>query len=183
MKKLVYSGIFLALVGIGFVACEKEVQNNMQESYIQKSNPDKSITNNDHEKLDWPISIGITFEPLRIHRATTERPRDGKNCGCNECFGLCNAPAIGDGNNDESFIGGELLDSEYAVLFFLNKKPVNFETEFGIDEEVKLNFTSGHTIKVKTGEYAAVYEEGTIKDNSTNTKYQYFGKVKVKYTN
>lgn len=179
MKKLIYGTLFLAVVGIGFVACEKEITNELQKSKIES---EKEGENNNQEKANWPFSIGITFEPLRIHRATTDRPRDGKNCGCNECFGLCNAPALGDGSNDESVLGVELINEKSATIYFLNKKPQNFEKEFGIDEVVTTKLNNGKIIKFQVGEYSADYQEGIFYDKNTQQNYNYYGKVNVDYS-
>src|SRR5690554_8110198 len=100
MKKLIYGTLFLAIVGICIVACKKEITNQTEDPKVETN---KKGENENYEKSNWPISIGITFEPLRIHRATTDRPRDGKNCGCNECFGLCNARA----RSEERRVGKE----------------------------------------------------------------------------
>lgn len=179
MKKLIYGTLFLALVGICIVACKKEITNQTEDPKVETN---KKGENENYEKSNWPISIGITFEPLRIHRATTDRPRDGKNCGCNECFGLCNAPALGDGRNEESILGVELINEEFATIYFLHKKPNNFEKEFGIDEVVTTKLNNGQTINFHIGEYFAIYNEGVFYDKKTGKKHKYYGNVNVKYS-
>lgn len=70
MKKLVYGGLFLALVGIGFVACEKEVQNRPTTDQIKHKDviASKSLMNNDWETDSSIISaiIGDNVDYISI---------------------------------------------------------------------------------------------------------------------
>lgn len=179
MKKLING--FLVIIAVIFLtmSCKKEITNQTEK---EKVGSIKEENNENFEKSNWPFSIGITFEPLRIHRATTDRPRDGKNCGCNECFGLCNSPALGDGSSSESVLGVELIDENIATIYFLHEKPKNFENEFGIDEVVSTKLNSGKTIKFHRGEYKAVYKEGKYFDKTTGENHNYYGSVNVKYS-
>ena len=105
--------------------------------------------------------------------------RDGKNCGCNECFGLCNAPIKPASKGQTSYIGIHQSSEQELTIFLLDKKPSNFEKEFGVDEEMTFLLEKEQKVTIKTGEYAAIYEEGLVRDRATGKDRKYFGKVVV----
>jgi hypothetical protein len=145
---------------------------------------DEKLTSNtplSEVKLDSPISfppiitiiIEIVIEPIRLARATTDRPRDGFNCGCNECFGVCNAPL----NLAPHRLGIGPIDDDQITMYFLDSLPNNFETEFGVDEVVNLTTNNGHEYSIKPGIYTAVQESGQAGCIVDSIVYNYFGKV------
>lgn len=182
MKKLILglTGMGIALVLV-FAACQKD---EMAKDTLQSKVVTNDTSDNYTEK-DSGVEVTVPFEPIRIHRGTTDRNRDGKNCGCDECFGLCNAPLItdpdGNSNKHESYIAIETINTSEAYIYFLNQKPFNFEEEFGIDEPVKVILNKNRSIYFEEGLYNAQYEEGTVYNQFTNKSIKYFGKVKVRF--
>lgn len=176
MKKLVYGSLFLALVGILFVSCNKEDKSN--DLIIHEGDELSPMM----QKAQWPpsINIDITFDVIRLARAKTTENHAGRICACNECFGICNKPW--DAGIAGSFIGVEQVSDSVANLYLLNELPSNFEVEFGIDEPVSLrtNSTSGAKVyNIKPKVYTAINEEGYVHCPANNRNYSYFTKVRV----
>ncbi|MCT4562369.1 MAG: hypothetical protein N4A41_13450 [Crocinitomicaceae bacterium] len=143
-----------------------------------------------NQRAPWPpinVDVDITFEPIRLARATTDRNRDHKDCGCNECFGVCNRPLIknpGGSGYLEGAIGvklgiEQLTDDEVMLYMIGDEYPSNFEEEFGIDEPVVLLGEAG-SYTLKTGVYQAIAEQGTKNIGTGSKSYNYSGKVLVK---
>jgi hypothetical protein len=124
------------------------------------------------------INVDIPFEPIRLARATTDRNRDGKNCGCNECFGLCNRPITSVYGGESSYIGLTQISETSVGIYFLYSLPNNFETEFGIDETIILE-CENHTYSLKIGEYSAFEESGLVYCERFDENIEYFAFVEV----
>jgi len=150
MKKVMFSALALSIVMIlSMNSCQKEklVNNNEKNVNIEKVGPGGSIT--------------VSGKP---HRSTEDRPRDGKNCGCNECFGLCDLSV--DIEVSYSVIIINPINTTISRIYFTEDLP-NFEEEFGIDEDLiipKEALSSGKykSYILKQGVYSFVEEKGTI---------------------
>jgi len=65
-------------------------------------------------------------------------------------------------------------------LYILGELPSNFETEFGIDEEVELCDKNGKVLyTLRKGLYKAFQEEGYVHCEENGENYSYFVKIKV----
>lgn len=175
MKKLIFGGIFLFGILLMSLSCDKSVT---KDHKFEGNKPDQT------EKAQWPpsINIDVPFEPIRLARSTTDRLRDGYNCNCNECFGICNRPWNGLDSDNGIFasIGVERLSTDEVNLYILNSLPANFEKEFGIDERVELKDLNGVTKYIlEPGEYNAIHEEGFVRCDANGKNYSYFVKIKV----
>jgi hypothetical protein len=171
MRKLIIAMFFMASV---CASCEKDSE------FAENMNPDvKEQAVGAHQKVgDVNVKVGSPFEPIRLARAKTAPNHAGTICGCNECFGLCNAP------HNSQVVGGMLgieeLPGSKANLYFLKELPSNFEKEFGVDESFYFKNTNGDTIyTIAIGVYSAFKAEGIAKDSDTGTEYPYFAKVQV----
>lgn len=166
LKKMIFGGLYLALVGIGFIGCEKD----HLPTTVQ--NEDAKIFHNDNQLKVADGGWWEIFDEIRIHRATTERKRDGKNCGCNECFGLCNAP------HGKGIIAVNNIDGKTATIAIINTSGINdFDKEFGVDEPIELN--NGHyEVTIRKGVYTAERKDGVIKTENGN-EYNYYAIVHV----
>lgn len=176
MKQLFFRVFFLLFLTSIVSSCNKEKDGEIK---FEGKTPNVQIAKN-----TWPpsINIDIPFEPIRLARSTTDRPRDGKDCGCNECFGICNRPWEGLSSDQGIFasIGVEQLSKSEANIYILNSLPSNFESEFGIDEPVYLKNNSGTILyTIRPGEYNAVHEENFVRCDGNNKIYSYFVKIKV----
>lgn len=122
--------------------------------------------------------MDVPFEPIRLARATTSRRRDGKNCGCNECFGLCNRPISSAYNGESGHIGISQINENTVKIYFLYSLPNNFESEFGIDETTTIVCqNASYTLKI--GEYFATQSTGEVYSEYLNESIQYFAVVEV----
>jgi len=124
------------------------------------------------------INIDVPFEPIRLARATTDRNRDGKNCGCNECFGLCNRPITSAYSGESGYIGLTQINETTVRIYFLYNLPSNFETEFGIDETTVIE-CENITYTLKIGEYSAVESNGLVYCELLDEIIEYFAFVEV----
>ncbi len=191
MKKLIYGGIILAILGTSFFSCEKK---NVKESdettaSVIDSQYDENgaAVNKDCEEC-WALTTLIItiIAPDALHRGTSSRPRDQVNCGCTQCFGMCwrdNNTAPYTNSNGDGL--GEIAISEivdgWATIYFLNGLPSNFETEFGIDDPYDIELDDNSILTLKTGEYKAVESNGVINPEGENL--QVYGYVRVEAVN
>lgn len=110
MKKLIYGGLFLAIVGIGFTSCEKE------EISKQSNRQDKPVVNQE----DNTAKIGG-------HNMRYYYDNGGNDYGCEGSSGNCYETVvvtpkladvindIGDNNNDDGKVR-ELVNLNYEAL-------------------------------------------------------------------
>ncbi|RLD54240.1 MAG: hypothetical protein DRJ01_18310 [Bacteroidetes bacterium] len=157
----------ILLIGIFFAfSCEKNTENS------------KEVNSSPALLKASGVNVDVPFEPIRLARATTNRPRDGKNCGCNECFGLCNRPITSAYNGESSLIGINQIDSNTVQIYFLYNLPSNFDEEFGIDETTTL-LCQNVTYTLKIGEYNAIESTGYVYSEYLTENIEYFGVVEV----
>ena len=182
MKKIIIFGAMALTVGMFIYSCEKEEIKSDEKTTQKSENFNAKSASNANSNANLPDDI-ITpafwdiFEPIRVHRGTTERNRDGKNCGCNECFGICNAPVEVGGVG--AVIGIQELPNNRALIVFLHRKPNHFESEFGVDSEVILSSASSKkTYRIKPGLYEAIDNSGELTLPS-GKRARYFGSVIV----
>jgi len=77
----------------------------------------------------------------RLHRATTYRPRDGYNCGCERCFGICAVKWEVDSLGippDENLIDIVIGISPGKARIYTLSSSSFFESEFGVDGNLDL---------------------------------------------
>jgi len=185
MKKLIYGGIILAILGTSFFSCEKkDVKESVEVSNLKNdSSTDKNTGINAKVCEEcWALAVAIigVIEPVRFHRGTDNRPRDGVNCGCNQCFGACWAPGSAPYNGNSGVTGrialSEIVDG-FTTIYFLDALPSNFETEFGIDDPLNIYLDDETFITLKMGEYSAENSRGVINPDGENL--QVYGSVRV----
>jgi len=130
------------------------------------------------------IVVGVVSD-ASLHRGTTDRPRDGRNCGCGQCFGMCwPNNIIGDDAFDEALdgvgidiaIGGQINGN--STIYFLDKLPDHFETEFGIDHEISVVKNNRTLVTIEEGVYSAKSEEGILESDAYGD-LKYYGYVTV----
>lgn len=123
-------------------------------------------------------SIGICLRG-NIHRIIKNRPRDGKECDCKDCFGLCKVrigPCItrvgGHSGLDDFPLYMEINEFENVgkIYFLAAVNPDEDEyDEFGIDEDLIFDIPSttsmmGGSFKIKEGEYQYVKSQSVNGD-------------------
>lgn len=177
MKKLIFGGLCVLTIALGIFACKKQYtgkknHTNEQTNSIQKVPP------------GWPFSINIdiSFEPVRIARAISTPTKKGRICGCNECFGFCNAPLTSGNNAVIANIGFAQTSETTADIFFLDVFPTAYDDEFGIDEPVQIiaNSASGPVVyNIKPGVYTPIIENGSAYCSATGDSRNYFVRIPV----
>jgi hypothetical protein len=121
MKKLIYGGLLIAAVGIGFIGCEKDItetndkiensQDNKLSISLQEFQNILSINNAEKAGPGWE-----KFKKwVKAHTGNTQRYNDGQavcmgNGGCGPCPGVCFGSTMYDGGDN-----GELTDEEYNL--------------------------------------------------------------------
>jgi hypothetical protein len=192
---MIYGMVFLAIVGISFVGCEKkdvkktneisnmnsETQSDNSSSTVKPTGP--GVNAKVCEECWAMATLIITIiTPDAFHRGTSSRPRDGVNCGCTQCFGMCwTANNTAPYTNSSGDGLGEIAISEivngWTTIYFLNELPSNFETEFGIDDPYDITLADNSIITLKTGEYTAEASRGVLNPDGENL--QVYGSVRV----
>jgi hypothetical protein len=185
MKKLIYGGLFLALLGMGFVSCEKDEVSTDKNKQTNSSKPFNTANENNKDCPEcWLAAIAVLGEIVAdasLHRGTTDRGRDGMNCGCGQCFGMC---------WPNNIIGDDALDGDVtdfaisdpvegnSIIYFLGDLPSHFEQEFGIDNEISIVKNSDTLFTIKKGVYSAHKKDGIIESES-HGELNYSGFVNV----
>ena len=187
MKKIIYLALIAVLLGFFSAGCEKEKRYNENPSSL--SIDGGSVVK---KKPQNPGTVNILIFKVTLHRATTDRPRDHKNCGCLECFGFCDfewfpgmkksVHSIVDNpsNKDQSLILMQIINEKQAAMYILENKEY-FEEEFGIDiplvvpkEALEEAYLSDIDITVKEGVYNFVNEvQQIVFDENKVTSYGY----------
>ena len=187
MKKIIYLALIAVFVGFFSTGCEKE------KNTVEKSNSHNIDGSFDVKKKPQnPGTVNLVIFKVTLHRATTDRPRDHKNCGCLECFGFCDFEWFPDikksvhsivenpSNNDQSLVLMQIINEKQAAMYILEDKEY-FEEEFGIDiplvipkKALEEAYLSDIDITVKEGVYNFVNEQQQIFFDKKNvTSYGY----------
>lgn len=120
------------------------------------------------------VTIGISADP---YRNTESRKRDGKNCGCSQCFGICNIEF----DVEFGFVIAPGPTGGETRAYLIEQLP-NIEEEFGIDGDMELPqeylVNTGITQYIlKSGVYSFNEVQGQIQHN--NQTYQTYGFVDI----
>jgi hypothetical protein len=132
-------GIFIAVAIFSF-SCEKMTDISKSED-IKTSNGQLL----DNSK-DQPHTLNLVILRAEIRRATKERPRDGKYCGCANCFGLCDFEWFPDlkklfnsnsilMDTNKSTILINFIDQQHATVYLLERKFDTFLRNFPLKSE------------------------------------------------
>ncbi len=184
MKKIIFVTAVVLFAILCFSSCDK--YNKTDTDFIYKEAPK-------------PINVGI-FR-VTLHRATNDRPRDHKKCGCMECFGFCDfewfpnieknlsksrTPFVEGSDIDHSIVCMSVLDESHAIMYIMEKREY-FEDELGVDapifvpDEVICGLQcNAKSIMVNEGEYKFVQEEQYVTINKR--KFVSYGYVIVDIT-
>jgi hypothetical protein len=166
-------GLFICIVV--FFSCEKGNAKSLDsgQGYYHKA-----------EKGGPYVKAGGTWN---IARKTEYRPRDGKNCGCVECIGLCNfkgkAGIVTSADNEgDGVIVTDSSTSNSATFYILFQHPES-EIEFVVDDTVDIPVESieGHPnlerFAVLPGDYEYEGIGGTIEFEGQSRDY--YGTVDI----
>ena len=179
MKKLVYGGLFLALVGIGFVACEKHetaVSQNVELPIrIDKQELEQIISSiNTEEKIGpgkgWWEKVKKWFND---HAGSAQKYKDGQpQCfgsgGCGPCAGICFGGSMSE-NNDN----GHVSEDDYnkgirSLLFTLIEKDNTYKMLIEIPRDFKNDFIMDELLQINSDELLpAFYTENTDLESVT----------------
>lgn len=133
----------------------------------------------------WPPKASVTVSG-KPHRKVEFRKRDGEECDCENCFGLCDVRVSGGvtfGFHDVVItvpVDTSIAYQDTSRVYFLNQKPISAESEFVIDEDINMDssFFQGqvllHALILKSGEY--IYHNDTIlfiNGTAVDTSYGY----------
>lgn len=187
MKKIIYLALIAVIMGFLPTGCEKEEKYNENPSSL--SIDGGSVVKKKPQNLG---TVNLVIFKVTLRRATTDRPRDHKNCGCLECFGFCDFEWFPDikksvhsivenpSNNDQSLVLMQIINEKQAAMYILEDKEY-FEEEFGIDiplvvpkEALEEACFPDIGITVKEGVYHFVNEQQQIFFDKKNvTSYGY----------
>jgi len=173
MKKLI---IFF----IAIISSFSLILHSCNKSDLPPKNTDKKVATTEiipSAPSAGPI-ITIKFKP---YRATTHRPKDGKNCGCSFCFGACDFTIE---LEFPTMLINPDTSANTAEIYILSDLP-NAESTFGIDGllSVPSSYLSGtglNSLTLLTGEYVYYPETEVFTINSVT--YTSYGHVTVNIT-
>lgn len=133
MKKtlVAFTTLFACLL-VGLIACQKEGAFDNLNNGITPKTSNQAVS-------DRGPKISIKG---KLHRAIENRPRDGKECNCKACFGVCDVSIeIGYEFEFHRIVvspGGPGTGTGQSVIYFLDSTPANAENEFAIDRDILL---------------------------------------------
>lgn len=142
-----------------------------------------SETKKDNDVAKDKLSLRSDGWRAKLHRATTSRPRDGKYCGCEYCFGICEIQHYDEGDELASGTTVDLVINSLTnkVRIYFPVPPSNPEIEFGIDANIALPVSaitpSATFTSLKSGVYT--YYSDTIYYMKGGVKTLSYGYVDV----
>ena len=125
LKNKMVVAVILIFGIIAIVRCGKD------DALLKK--PQRTSCSIEARAAEPGTKITIKAKP---YRATKDRPRDHKNCGCKECFGICDV-SISVGFEFTEVVIIPDADNGVARIYF-TKELSNFDTEFGIDNDIEI---------------------------------------------
>jgi hypothetical protein len=159
----------MVIIGIStFISCDKSDPTATGQKILEKSSK--------REIGPGPIIV-IKAKP---YRQTHNRKRDGKDCGCNTCFGICDV-RIGGGIGFTTIIIQLNQETNLSTIYFTESLS-NFDTEFGIDNDIiipteALVNTDISSLILKKGIYSFVEDNSYI--SMGDSTYHTYGYVSV----
>ena len=163
LKNLLIISVVIFFSILAFVSCQKEANKLQNESSVPTVNTRS-------------VGIGIKIKG-KPYRSTTKRPRDGKNCGCKVCFGLCDVTIESDIDFSKMFM--VVNSNENTTRIYILEDLKNFESEFGIDNDIlipqkALYGTGIKSLSLLSGLYDFIEKKDNIKiDEKNETTYGY----------
>ena len=135
----------LLLTGLVFYSCSEE---SFEEDF--------ELTSTNEVDLRAGGKIGVKVKPFRKIK---KRPRDGKECDCKACFGLCDWEVTVSYEAKPDFYDGD-LDINTNTLTFTESLPHKDKSDFVIDEDVSVDLPASlidehgySNITIKSGKY------------------------------
>lgn len=176
-------------------------------AFLLAFNGNSEVTNEtaiaESSGLKPEVGISITG---KIARATTSRPRDGKNCGCSECFGVCDVefdidinpfgktvePGTGGGVDNRPEISNNIAAAARAKMFvkvlgpnqseiYFMQRPTASEPQFGIDEDLTLRMNGRNVENVGGGQSLTLLKGEYLYTSETGTVQVNNGKYATYY--
>jgi hypothetical protein len=174
MKKLVYGSLFLALVGMGVLACEKHSESSSQTSILPENHENPSV-----EK----VGPGFRIFSVQLHRPVGKYNNQHEPCNCAECAGFCDFTWFPDWRKtsmttNPSF-GIDFISENSARIYFFDEVDydLNEDPVFYIDEEVTI---PDDDITVSSGKYRLKLSDGSV--NVDGKSYTYNSYIDVPYS-
>jgi hypothetical protein len=145
-----------------------------------------STKSNEIKSLKGPvIGVGIVVS-VTWHRSISNRPRDGKACGCGACFGLCDIGGIANASNANSLIfinENENVATIYYIKDLKENPDYEGDSSLILDNDIIVNFGENlfnGDIKFLAGEYIFNNEENIVSLN--NVEYHTYGYSTINIT-
>lgn len=169
MKKLIYGGLFLALVGIGIVACQKISENPGSSTNTEVS------SNSSVEK----VGPGFRIFTVQLHRPEGKINHSGVDCNCVFCAGFCEFKWFPDRFNAPT-VGVDFISGTTARLYFFDDLDVDDVSTpiFYIDNDVLI--PGDEDVTLESGEYSVNASEGVIEFD--HESYAYNSYIDVPYS-
>jgi len=174
MKKLVYGSLFLAIVGIGVVACEKHVGDST------KSNVEYQNQGNISEEKVGP---GFRIFSVQLHRPVGKYNNQHEPCNCNICAGFCDFTWFPDWRktsmSTSPTFGIDFISENTARIYFFDEVDYDLDEDpvFYIDEEVTI---PDDDVTVSSGKYRLKLSDGSV--NVDGKSYAYNSYIDVPYS-
>jgi hypothetical protein len=166
--------IVLVLI-LGISAC-----NETEPVYETSKTELKSSGENENNGIPSEIlaqQAGFVKLKGRPYRATEERERDLKNCGCKFCFGVCEVEFELDLEDILKGFTVAHVPGKSTATFYLTEPVGHNETEFGVDNFLILPSTQTgfpEDLSLDLGVYHFVHQQSSITFNGeTQTTYGY----------
>jgi len=167
MKNIVF---IIFVVTLTLISCNKPNHSDSSQSmnkYFEESGPTGVITIGIKVKVTW-------------HRAIEKRPRDGKRCDCQYCFGICDLN-FGTSVQKNGMVVIDQNDPNHAVIYSF--EPLEYESECPIDYDIvaQLYPEDSTQITFQSGTYDFISEVNTL--NINGETFQYYGFTTVNISN
>lgn len=189
MKKLIYGGLFLALVGTLITSCTKEQDESRAKNEVLEIEENLQSQYNQKVLGSGP---GIRIFTVEIHRPVGKTNRHGQPCECRICVGFCDFEWF----PDFSYSGPEGNDATLAIeaigenlvrMYFFDSLDLDGaymdrlnNPLFHIDENILLDDGESTTI-IFAGEYSLYLEGGILETEEGEFEYNSFIDVEAEY--
>jgi hypothetical protein len=178
--KTVFSTAFFLMFLNAFMAQPVSFVTNTSNPFFsileatQVQNIDKGGTNSEFAPTAGP-KIGLKG---KLHRAIKNRPRDGKECDCKHCFGVCDLGVEVSWEFSSLIVqpNGNTVGSGQATIYFL-ENPVESESEFVIDADLSVPPAA----LAATTLTSLILKAGTYQYNSTQVTIEVGGESVTSY--
>ena len=160
LRKVVFGGLFLGLIGFSIVGCKKEVRNTNEQKDLDKSELLESLTFDSYQENEQDVEkLNIIIFRVQLHRASRD---------CLRGFGFCDFEWFPDfkqksGDSDFQVTGRSILAKKqnnqtesYIEIHLANQIPAELsdsDLELIIEESLSTTIEDNNIITIESGIY------------------------------